>query len=480
MFDGNNLPAETGRIVDIVSARNAALSIYAQSADLLEAAHKKASEAADMAKKAHNGSMFRHDKAQGADAAAALHGAKFDRTCALAHLRRDVDARIWQHLLDTTGMREMMDRQALEEFEASLQADPPEVTEETLRATLEGLSANAPLIFARGLANCFSKLDRRFKSHDAFKIGSRIVLTRVFDDWGNWNYHSKTRETLMDVERVFAKLDGAAPAGYGLIEAIQESRGRGLDPRQSLTETPYFRIRGFKNGNAHLWFTRDDLVEKANKVLAGYYGEVLPDAAPADPGEDLFRSKSGLPSKDLAFYATPDDVAQRAVRFADPYIRKGEPFRVLEPSAGVGNISKALEAAGCVVTSVEIDGDRAAVLRRHVVGPVICRNFLGMKPPAECDRFDACVMNPPFVGTHWMEHVRHALDFVKPGGTLVAILPASARVMESKKHDAFRAWAAKESREGEWGLWRDLPPESFASSGTRIQTVMLRIQRRYY
>ena len=130
--------------------------------------------------------------------------------------------------------------------------------------------------------------------------------------------------------------------------------------------------------------------------------------------------------------------------------------------------------------AIEIHPDRAAVLRdrarRDGLGVTVEeRNFLAVPP---CGSFDVVVMNPPFVGTHWMAHVRHALDFLKPGGILRAVLPASAEVNEGRQFEAFRAWAKQHSDGGWRGPFFDLPPESFAESGTRIQTVIMRLRKR--
>jgi hypothetical protein len=42
-------------------------------------------------------------------------------------------------------------------------------------------------------------------------------------------------------------------------------------------ESEYFRFELYRNGNLHIVFKRPDLVAKANKIVADYYGEVLPD-----------------------------------------------------------------------------------------------------------------------------------------------------------------------------------------------------------
>lgn len=457
-------------IVEIAGHRDAAIERMREAARLIEEGHRLADEALERAQLAYGAATFTL-KDHGANKDYRRIFESFDRDASLDAFRRQLDARVWVHVVGLTGMSDLMDRTAKEQLDQDLCGDVPEFSEDAARQVFESLLGDAPLIFQRGLARTFSDLDRRFKSHDGFKIGSRIILTRVFDERGSFSYHSRMRDTLADVERVFAVLDGVKPDPGALCRAIAEDRRGGWNPRQSVTETPYFRVRCFQNGNAHLWFLRDDLVDKANQVLADYYGEVLPDAAHPDDSPDDLRSRSGLPAKDLSFYPTPDAVTEQAIR--DLYIREGS--RVLEPSAGTGNMVRHLLAKGAQVDAVEIDPDRVRALEgirdpRLTVHP---GNFLSLPARPE---YDFVVMNPPFYGTHWMEHVVHAFDFLRPGGTLVAVLPVTAEMGESAKHETFRAWVKKHSRG--WRLpFTDLPPESFASSGTRVNTVVLTMTR---
>ena len=458
-------------IVEIAANRDAALKVMSDAAEQMAAAHKLALTAEEFAGRAHGASTFTTDHGRNDDYRRLF--ASIDPKKSLEAYRKQLDARVWMHVLMLTGMSNLMDRTAREQLDKDLSGDVPHFSAEAARQVLGDLLGDAPLIFQRGLARCFTDLDRRFKSHDAFKLGSRIILTHVFDAYGMWNYHSKMEHTLADIERVFAVLDGKPADPGALCRAIREGRRGGFDPHQSVTETPYFRVRCFQNGNAHLWFLRDDLVEKANKVLADYYGEVLPDAAHPDDSPDDLRSKTGLPARDLSFYPTPDSVVKRCMDRLG--VREGD--RVLEPSAGTGNMVRHLLERGARVDAVEIDPDRCATLRR-LRSPalrVMERNFLTM--PAE-PVYTSVLMNPPFFGTHWMEHVIHGYDFLAPGGTLVAVLPISADFGTSKKHETFRAWAEERAGRHYGSMFEDLPQEAFAASGTRVSTVILTLRRR--
>jgi SAM-dependent methyltransferase len=130
--------------------------------------------------------------------------------------------------------------------------------------------------------------------------------------------------------------------------------------------------------------------------------------------------------------------------------------RVLEPSCGDGRILDELRARGCRSFGIEVHGARSAEARAKGHS-VLTANFLECPPRPE---FDFVVMNPPFYGRHYVKHVRHALKFLKPGGTLVSILPATAHY----DHDDLK------------GDWTDLPVGSFAESGTNVPTGILKIR----
>lgn len=387
--------------------------------------------------------------------------------------RRTIDAGCWSNLLEQSGFDRLMDHEARKEFRDSLEGDTPPFELEHVEATVKGLVAGSRQTFIRGVANAFGALDRRFRSHDGFKFGARIIFTHVFSQWGGLNWNSPTFERLEDVCRVLAVLDNKEPPEGSMVrEWLMEGRSS-FDVCQTTVETPYFRLKTFKNGNAHLWLTRRDLVEKVNLCLAEFYGEVLGDAVPkgAPP-------VSTAVAKDLQFYATPGDVAADVMRRI-----YGGPRRILEPSAGEGALLEAIRNKfgdwhkDWQCDAYEVHRGRAATAAaRLAVDPrvnVRVANFLEVEPPAEGKLYDAVVMNPPFSGTHWMHHVRHAWDFLGSRGELVAILPATAELGTSKRHQEFRAWAEEVSDRGV--SWSHHKIGSFRSSGTNVSTLTLRM-----
>lgn len=467
-------------VTEIVAHRDAALNKARDALMLMQRAQEVVAEAQAFAASAHQGNAF-HGLDRTADAAYKRLFHPVDVAASLDAYRKHLDACVWTNLMERTGMSAMMDRQAKDEFYRDLCGSVPEVTEDSVWSTLQGLAGDAVLIFQRGLARAFVGLDGRFRSHDAFKLGERVILTNVFDGYGMWNYHSGMRETITDLERVFTVLDNERDpeAAIGsLARQIEIDRGHGWSARQSVTESRYFRVRCHKNGNAHLWFTRDDLVQKANETLAAYYGAVLPDAVPDDVSGSAVRSYAL--STDLAFYPTPPEVAHKALAGLDlPYHKDAH---VLEPSAGDGAIVRELLKAGAKVHAIEVHPHRVAVLKAIVPRALHARsqlqvqeaNFLQIRATP---MFTHVVMNPPFCGTHWMAHVRHAFDFLVDGGSLVAVLPVSAEIGTSAKHEAFRAWVESQATTRWRPAFSPLPLESFAASGTRVSTVLLTMVR---
>lgn len=409
----------------------------------------------------------------------------------MATARRIVDTETWSWIIEHTDLERLMDKQAKDAMRQELMAEPPEVTVENIVATLERFIVDADLIFKRGIANVFSALDRRFKSHDGWKIGSRVILSYAFDEWGSWNYSRNHEDSMMDIERVFRILDDNKADYCELTSTLRQARSGGQGRRQTEFETSYFRLRAFKNGNAHIWFQRDDLVEKVNKLLGEYYAHPIPtdrDHEAAHAEHDLNDAKT-LPARRYAFFPTPEPAAEKLLERVGFTQRKEDPaLRCLEPQAGTGNLARRMvekmskagwradQAKGYrfdgTVDCVEIEGARAAALQsERIYGKVYCIDFLKLSPETT-GLYDRIVMNPPFDRERDVDHVVHAMKFLKPDGSLHAIMSAGTEFRETRKSIAFREMIEKLG-----GHYSDLPPGSFADAGTYCNTIILRVNK---
>lgn len=120
------------------------------------------------------------------------------------------------------------------------------------------------------------------------------------------------------------------------------------------------------------------------------------------------------------FFPTSARVAKIMIEAAG--LKRGD--RVLEPSAGNGAIL-AMLPSWVDVTCYEVQPRLRSILIKRGYKPR--RDFLKARMPREC--FDAIIMNPPFEGKDYFSHVLKAERYLKPGGRLVALIPATDRLL---------------------------------------------------
>lgn len=386
-------------------------------------------------------------------------------------MRKNLRASGWKALYNRCQIDHIASAKDKKLFERTL-ADPPELTFDNAKATFGPYLENPRSHILRGLAEVFADLDPAYKSHSKVKIGVKGLPKRVII--GSWGDYSSTygKDKFRDIVNALAAYRGQPLMEHEEFQAIAAAHKAGedavLDGRTVAWKDRYregeyqtfnrgMTVRRFSNGNAHVFFAPSTLLD-INRALAEFYGEVLPDAEE----EGAKPRASTAVSKDLQFYWSPADVVERAMEFAGVYnLREWrnnppEPSRILEPSCGDGRIMDAIRARGHRAFGIEYHAGRAAEARMKGHN-VLTANFLEQPPVAE---FDFVIMNPPFYGRHYAKHVRHALGFLKPGGVLVSILPATAHYDHGELE----------------GEWRDLPVGSFSEAGTNVPTGMLKIR----
>ena len=164
------------------------------------------------------------------------------------------------------------------------------------------------------------------------------------------------------------------------------------------------------------------------------------------------------------FFPTPRSLVARMVEWLAPL----QGLSALEPSAGKGDIAKALAAAGAQVSVCEINYTMRGLLSGFTQ---IGMDFLEVEP---CP-FDVVAMNPPFSGLADIRHVRHAFKFLKPGGRLIAIMSESPFFRDCREASEFRDWLDQIGGESE-----RLPADTFSSAesyrSTSVNTRLVTIQ----
>jgi predicted RNA methylase len=173
-------------------------------------------------------------------------------------------------------------------------------------------------------------------------------------------------------------------------------------------------------------------------------------------------------------FPTPAELARRMVAAAGGCMA-GK--RVLEPSAGTGNLVRAIAASatgfdsGVKVVAVEVNPSLAEGLRIQRQKTVYATeenfdvreaDFLDCN--GDLGKFDRIVMNPPFARGADVAHIKHALTFLKPGGRLVAVCADGERQRAALAHLA--------------ATWEPLPADTFKDQGTSVRTALLVVEAR--
>lgn len=365
---------------------------------------------------------------------------------------------VWKHVFEGLQLDRIATAKDKQRWKTELEKPAP-FTLANIRATFGHYILDPRGNILRGLAEVFCSLDPVYKSHDKVKIGVKGLPKRIIVGYVGYS-DSHGMKQLRDMFNALAAYRGEPLMEYKEFAPL-DALHSGIRKVSGECVIRGLRLKKYGNGNVHVMFDSRTLRD-VNKALAEFYGQVLPDTTDEPPAK---KQASTAVAKDLQFYPTPrkviDDILQH--RFSVLACK-----RILEPECGTGAIMEALRRLGATdIYGVEVDALRAATARAKGF-TVLNANFLETvfdKP------FDMVVMNPPFYGQHYVKHVLHAWSLLAPGGTLVAILPITAR-----DNDAI-ADLVKSASHRYSTSWEDLPVGSFSESGTNINTTVLTLHK---
>jgi len=367
----------------------------------------------------------------------------------------------WKHIYEGLPIERIASAEDKRKWQTALEKPAP-FTLENIRATFGKYILDPRGNILRGLAEVFCQLDQAFKSHDKVKIGVKGLPKRIIvGSVGGWGSYG--RDKLRDMFNALAAYQGKPLIDHKEFTEL-DAMHTGFGHKSGVVTIRGITVKKYQNGNAHVMFDNRSLRD-VNKALAEFYGDVLPDTTDEKPAKP---KASTAVAKDLQFYATPAKLAHDIIshRFSCQGLA-GK--RVLEPSCGDGRLMEALREHGATnIFGVEVDAGRAAQARAKGFR-VLLGNFL---ETAFDHAFDVIAMNPPFYGKHYAKHVLHAWSLLAPGGTLIAILPATARY----DHGLLDELVKSASHRYSWP-WDDLPVGSFSESGTNINTTVLTLHK---
>ncbi|EIK2760664.1 DUF4942 domain-containing protein [Salmonella enterica] len=197
---------------------------------------------------------------------------------------RHADRDIWTRLMQDTGMLTLMSAAQKKQWDKELYSDNcPEITLDNVLATFRQLNASKADTFEQGVIDVFRNLSWDYKTNNPRYLGKRIIIDSVLDNYqGKWySVRSYGQERINDLARPFWLLDGKTVPDFRVSEGAQLSefiqRGGGSCVGELMT-CDYFTIRVFKKGSAHITFTRPDLVDRVNDIIARHYPGALPPA----------------------------------------------------------------------------------------------------------------------------------------------------------------------------------------------------------
>lgn len=211
-------------------------------------------------------------------------------------------------------------------------------------------------------------------------------------------------------------------------------------------------------------------------------GKVAAHVFPVCPQDllDEVLATGQMPLKNpLSFFATPSPVALQMVATAQEHAQSigwvQDEIRVLEPSAGDGAIVEAvLQQQLCLpenLTAIEIDNTRHGLLSTKFPGAQL-GDFMILEDDT---KYHFILMNPPFTipsnKTVYVDHIRKAWEALEPKGLLLAIAPPGFTFSNISKLEKFRDFVDY------YGSFTSLPPGTFKSSGTTVETVLIQVTK---
>ncbi|QLG96708.1 hypothetical protein HZF02_32850 (plasmid) [Pseudomonas yamanorum] len=173
--------------------------------------------------------------------------------------------------------------------------------------------------------------------------------------------------------------------------------------------------------------TNDVQLQDACRALLPHMAAKKEESAVVKLERSIIGQKVGID-----FFPTPVAEAHRMARLAR--ITKG--MRVLEPSAGNGNLADAAAAAGGEVDVIEISSQLRDILTAKGY-TAVAHDFTSFTPD---EPYQAILMNPPFSKRQDAEHIMRAYGMLASGGTLVAIAGEGVFFGQDQKAVQFRAW----------------------------------------
>jgi hypothetical protein len=191
----------------------------------------------------------------------------------MAAITKRIDQRYWLSIMESSKLTALMNASAKNDMADSIKLSPPLFEAKTVFSTLDYYLSNRMKTFVESAISLFESLPSGYSSNDRICFRKRIVFENAFRG-SFWN-GSSGKDRITDLERVFMLLDGKDPTSLEFGDLAQNRMEEAYSQGERSINFPYFTCRMFQNGNIHIWFSREDLVEKFNGMLATHYSGSL-------------------------------------------------------------------------------------------------------------------------------------------------------------------------------------------------------------
>ncbi|NCB40223.1 MAG: DUF3560 domain-containing protein, partial [Erysipelotrichia bacterium] len=275
-------------------------------------------------------------------------------------------------------------------------------------------------------------------TEDIIRVGAEFNRPHPYGDW--FDHAARELEAIQGMKPAAAYIEKLGRGNRSRnVSLSDEAIGKILDIKKTIAKkgikTPYqfariletvedyqkLRAAGIKSD----FDLADALIEYRNLEAGKKQESQLVKAE---------RELIGKKFEGFDFFPTPPALAERMAQELD--IKPG--MKVLEPSAGKGDLADAVKAtqpeADVKVIEPLSDLREILTMKNHEVIDTNFENF-------ETDqKFDRVIMNPPFSKNRDIRHVRKAYELLAPGGKMIAIMGNHSTFANDKESVEFRDW----------------------------------------
>ena len=193
--------------------------------------------------------------------------------------RVEIDSAYWQAAFERTGMMQIMDKKAHDEFKRSLERKPPVFSMGNIESQYLTMYQQADEMFLRGIYEVFRSLDPSYwtNSHEPYEIGEKSIMRGMLDSWSvessfgtpRLSYHRS--DWINDFDRCVKVLTERKHHPRELETRINEALSKtAVEGPPWIYEDDDYHMKFFKNQNLHLTLKNRDTIDRLNRAIAEY------------------------------------------------------------------------------------------------------------------------------------------------------------------------------------------------------------------